>query len=62
MAIILGMNIIFCSNKVIRINSIPFPIPIITIIEDMVYPKQNPLYNIIPKTIGIPNYCCSKKP
>lgn len=57
-----GINIIFCNNKVIKINNIPFPIPIIVIIDDIVYPKQNPLYNIIPKTTGIPNYSCSKKP
>ena len=42
------------NNKVIKINNIPFPIPIITIIDDIVYPKQNPLYSTIPNTIGIP--------
>ena len=53
-AIIAGMNIMFCSNKAIKINNIPFPVLITTIIDAMVYPKQNPLYSIIPKTIGIP--------
>lgn len=53
---------IFCSNSVINTKEIPLPNPIITIIDDIVYPKQNPLYNITPKTIGIPNYCCSKEP
>lgn len=53
-AIMLGMNIIFCNTSVINMNDIPFPIPIIDIIVDIVYPKQNPLYNIIPNTIGIP--------
>lgn len=54
MAIILGIKIIFCKNKDIKMNIIPFPIPIIDITVEIVYPKQNPLYNIIPNTIGIP--------
>ena len=56
------MNIIFCNNNADKANKKPFPNPIIVIIEDIVYPKQKPLYNIIPKTIGIPDYCCPKKP
>ena len=32
----------------------PLPTPITDIIVDIVYPKQNPLYIIIPNTIGIP--------
>ncbi len=52
----------FCNSRDIKINNIPFPVPITTIIDAIVYPKQNPLYNIIPKTIGIPYYGCSKKP
>ena len=54
-------NIIFCNNKAIDINNIPFPKPIIAIIVDIVYPKQNPLYNIIPNTIGIPYYGSSER-
>lgn len=57
-----GINIMFCNSRDIKINNIPFPVPITTIIDAIVYPKQNPLYNIIPKTIGIPYYGCSKKP
>ena len=53
---------IFCSNKTVNVNMIPLPIPIIVIIVLMVYPKQNPLYNIIPNTIGIPYNCSPKKP
>ena len=62
MAIMDGINIIFCNNRDIKINNIPFPIPITTIIDAMVYPRQNPLYSIIPKTIGMPYYSSSKKP
>ena len=54
MAIIAGINIMFCNNIDIKTNNIPFPTPITTIIDAMVYPRQNPLYIIIPKTIGIP--------
>lgn len=57
-----GINIIFCNKRVVKTNSIPFPVPITTIIDDIVYPRQNPLYNIIPNTIGIPYYSCSEKP
>lgn len=52
----------FCNRRFEKINNIPFPTPIVTITAEIVYPKQNPLYNIIPKTTGIPNYCCSEKP
>ena len=31
-----------------------FPIPKVAITDDIVYPKQKPLYIIIPYTIGIP--------
>ena len=31
-----------------------FPIPSVAIIDDIVYPKQKPLYIMIPYTIGIP--------
>ena len=51
---IAGINNIFCNNNVIRIKLSPFPNPIIDIHNEIVYPKQNPLYNIIPNTIGIP--------
>ena len=51
---IAGMNNIFCNNNVITIKLRPFPSPIIDIHNEIVYPKQNPLYNIIPNTIGIP--------
>ena len=54
MAIIAGINIMFCSTSVVNTNIIPFPAPIIVIIDAIEYPKQKPLYNIIPNTIGIP--------
>ena len=44
----------FCSTSVVNTNIIPFPAPIIVIIDAIEYPKQKPLYNIIPNTIGIP--------
>ena len=59
---IAGIKIIFCSNIEISIKLSPFDSPIILINIDIVYPKQNPLYNIIPKTIGIPYYSSSKEP
>ena len=44
----------FCSTSVISINKIPFPTPITDIIVAIEYPKQKPLYIIIPNTMGIP--------
>ena len=44
----------FWSTSVISINKIPFPTPITDIIVAIEYPKQKPLYIIIPNTIGIP--------
>ena len=61
-AIIAGMNNKFCKTSETTVNIIPFESPITIIIVEIVYPKQNPLYNTIPKTMGIPYYCCSKKP
>ena len=57
-----GIKIKFCTTIVMNIKSNPLDKPIIEIQTDIVYPKQNPLYNIIPKTTGIPNYSRSKKP
>jgi hypothetical protein len=57
-----GINIIFCSKSKINTNNIPLANPIIVIIADIVYPKQKPLYNIIPNTIGIPITVVPKKP
>ena len=51
---IAGINNIFCNNKATKIKLSPFPKPIIDIHSEIVYPKQNPLYNIIPNTTGIP--------
>ena len=53
-AIIAGINIIFCSNNVDNVNINPPWIPIMLIQADIVYPSINPLYNINPKTIGSP--------
>ena len=61
-AIIAGMNNKFCRTSETTVNIIPLESPITIIIVEIVYPKQNPLYNTIPKTMGIPYYCCSKKP
>ena len=52
--IIAGMNIIFCSNVVVSMNTIPFIFPSDIMHADIVYPRQNPLNSIIPNTIGIP--------
>ena len=52
--IIAGINIAFCRNIVIIINIIPFNFPKTYIHDAIVYPKQNPLTKIMPKTIGIP--------
>lgn len=51
-----------CSSTEISINISPFVVPKIDTHVAIVYPKQKPLYKTIPKTIGIPYYCCSKKP
>lgn len=59
---IAGIKIIFCNNIDINTKLNPLGNPIIVINTDIVYPKQNPLYNTIPKTIGIPYYSSSKKP
>lgn len=52
----------FCKSKLLKTNDIPLPVPSTLTRADIVYPKQNPLYIIKPKTIGIPYYCCAKKP
>lgn len=57
-----GTNNRLCKNNDINTNIRPLLIPIILMHADIVKPKQNPLYNIIPNTIGIPNNRCSKKP
>ena len=36
----------FCSNKVIKQNNIPFPVPKVNKIDEIVYPSENPL-NVI---------------
>lgn len=46
--IILGINTIFCINIPIIAINIPCFAPITAIIAAIVYPKQNPLYPIIP--------------
>ena len=43
----------FCNNRDVKINNIPFPNPIVLIVAEIVYPKQNPLNITIPNTIGI---------
>ena len=53
-AIIAGINIIFCKNKADNVNISPPCTPIILIHAEIVYPNINPLYNINPKTIGNP--------
>ena len=53
-AIVAGIISIFCKNIELKINVIPCCIPNIFIKIEIVYPKQNPLYIIIPNTIGIP--------
>ena len=49
-----GINIMFCNNKLNITKANPFDNPIIDIQAEIVYPKQKPLYNVIPNTIGIP--------
>lgn len=61
-AIIAGINIMFCKIKLLNIKASPFEVPNTLIHEEIVYPRQKPLYNIIPKTTGIPYNCSSKKP
>ena len=61
-AIITGIKIIFCNNKLLIVKANPLEMPKTLIKADIVYPRQNPLYIIIPKTTGIPYYCSSKKP
>ena len=61
-ASITGIEIKFCNNTEIDININPLEKPIVLIKVAIVYPKQNPLYKTIPKTIGIPYYSCSQKP
>ena len=51
---IAGINNIFCNNKLISTNDIPFLSPITVIHTEIVYPKQNPLYSTTPNTTGIP--------
>ena len=52
--IIAGINITFCKNIVIIMNINAFILPRTYTHDAIVYPKQNPLNNIIPNTIGIP--------
>lgn len=59
---ITGIKIRFCNNIEININIKPFEKPIVLTKIAIVYPKENPLYKTIPKTIGSPYYSCSKKP
>ena len=59
---IAGINKMFCNSNNISTIKIPCGNPITVTQIEIVYPKQNPLYKIIPNTIGTPNYCCSKKP
>ena len=59
---IAGIKIKFCNNAEINININPFEKPMVLIKVAIVYPKQNPLYKTIPKTIGNPYNCCSKEP
>ena len=49
-----GMRIKFCNNIEVIKNMLPFPVPKVAISDETVYPKQNPRYPTIPKTIGIP--------
>ena len=53
-AIIAGINNIFCKNKLEKIKPKPLEIPKTLIKLDIVYPRQNPLYKTIPNTTGIP--------
>ena len=61
-AIIAGINIMFCKIKLLNIKASPFEVPSTLIQAEIVYPRQKPLYNINPKTTGIPYNCGSKKP
>ena len=53
-AIMQGIKKMFCSKIVDIKNNIPLPIPHVSIIDDIVYPKQNPLKHIVKYTIDIP--------
>ena len=53
-AIIAGIRKILGSKKLINVNIIPFCRPSTVTQTDIVYPRQNPLYIIIPNTTGIP--------
>ena len=57
-----GIKNRFCNISVETKNNIPFQVPQDNIIEEIVYPKQNPLKPIIKYTIDIPNNCRSHKP
>lgn len=61
-ASIAGIKSKFWINKSLNTNTNPFEIPRTLTQDDIVYPRQKPLYIIIPNTIGIPYYCCSHKP
>ena len=49
-----GIIIIFCANKLVMLNNIPFAVPKVVIMQDIVYPKEKPLNITIKYTIGIP--------
>ena len=49
-----GIKIIFCNNIDVDVNKIPFPVPNIATIADIVYPNEKPLNPTIPYTIGNP--------
>ena len=51
---IAGINNIFCKSKPNMQNRILLPTPIVNVIDEIVYPMQNPLNKIKPKTTGIP--------
>ncbi len=59
---IAGINKMFCNSNVTNTKLSPFPNPIIVIHNEMVYPRQNPRYKIIAKTMGIPMTVVPKKP
>ena len=53
-AIMLGIYMRFCNNILVAIKIIPFQLPNVLIIIEIVYPTQNPFAVTIPITIGIP--------
>lgn len=61
-AIIAGINIMFCKIKLLNIKASPFDVPSTLIHAEIVYPRQKPLYITRPKTAGIPYNRSSKKP